>query len=70
MEKSLSVLWQVICAEDKMNKRKELEEYCEYRGWSDQCEGCPLKEFGNCQFNVLTDDEIERMYEKLKEVIK
>ena len=53
-----------------INKRKELEEYCEHRGWSDQCDGCPLQVFENCQFNKLTDEEIDKMYKRLKEVYR
>lgn len=49
-------------------KRKELTDYCNWRGTSDQCDGCILnfKEF-SCQFNTASDEEINEMYERFME---
>lgn len=50
------------------NKRKELTDYCNFRGTEDQCEGCILnsKEF-SCAFSSASDEEIKRMYERYME---
>lgn len=49
-------------------KRKELSDYCNWRGYDDQCDGCVLnfKEF-SCAFASASDEEIEKMYERYME---
>ena len=49
-------------------KRKYLLEYCNFRGLSDQCDGCVLnfREF-SCAFESASDEEIEKMYERYTE---
>lgn len=52
-------------------KRKELSDYCDWRGYGDQCDGCVLrfKDF-SCAFASASDEEIEEMYKKFKEEYK
>lgn len=55
----------------KRIRRKYLEEFCESRGYSDQCDGCVLENKDvSCAFASASDEEIEKMYEIVKEEYK
>ena len=55
----------------KRIRRKYLEEFCESRGYSDQCDGCVLENKDvSCAFSTASDEEIEKMCEIVKEEYK
>ena len=50
----------------KKRKRRWLDEFCESRGFDDQCDNCPLYEAdipNACDFRDAPDEDIDKMVE-------